>query len=203
MRYIMIIIAAFILVYPSGTVEAQVRVGISFNLGIQPAWGPVGYDYVENYYMPDIDVYYNVPARRYYYYEGGLWIGRSRLPARFGAFDYYGAHKVIINERQPWRHHDNYKGKYQSFRNVHDQSPIRDSKDSKYFANRYHPQHRVWVQQQAKENRNRNLRSNGNNGNRSNYRSSGNNGSNGKNGNNGNAGNRGGKQNGNRGGKNK
>ena len=42
--------------------SAQVRVNLNINIGSQPAWGPAGYDYVEYYYLPDIDVYYYVPT---------------------------------------------------------------------------------------------------------------------------------------------
>lgn len=41
------------------TSEAQ-NINISINIGRQPAWGPVGYDYVDYYYMPDINCYFNV-----------------------------------------------------------------------------------------------------------------------------------------------
>ena len=29
--------------------QAQVKVGVNINIGSQPAWGPVGYDYVDYY----------------------------------------------------------------------------------------------------------------------------------------------------------
>ena len=161
MRHFIIIIAVVFLACLPAATQAQVRVGISFNLGIQPAWGPTGYDYVENYYMPDIDVYYNVPHRLYYFYEGGRWIGRGSLPSRYGTFDHYRAHKVVMNERDPWLRHDSHKGEFESFRNRQDQTPIRDSKDSKYFENRYHPEHDNWARQQREEKQNRGARDNG------------------------------------------
>jgi len=39
------------------------------NIITQPLWGPAGYDYVEYYYIPDIDAYYNVPGAQYVYLE--------------------------------------------------------------------------------------------------------------------------------------
>ena len=80
MRYFFVFI---VVLFFSCTLKAQVRVNVNLNLDRQPIWGPVGYDYVENYYFPDIDAYYNVPLHRFYYYEGGRWIYRSSLPARF------------------------------------------------------------------------------------------------------------------------
>ena len=134
MRYLFAIIVAFFL---SSALDAQVRVNI--NIGSQPVWGPVGYDYVEYYYLPDIDVYYYVPLHRFYYYEGRSWIYRSSLPSRFGHYDLYNSYKVVVNEREPWRHNETYRQKYGSYKGRHDQQPIRDSRDSKYFVNKNHP----------------------------------------------------------------
>ena len=43
----------------------QAQIGLNFNIGSQPAWGPTGYDKVEYYYMPDIDAYYNVQKKQF------------------------------------------------------------------------------------------------------------------------------------------
>ncbi|MDR3610476.1 MAG: hypothetical protein P4L27_07940 [Ignavibacteriaceae bacterium] len=152
MRYIFVLMVSLFLWGASAPSYAQLS--ISFNLGVQPVWGPTGYDYVENYYMPDIDVYYNVPTHRYYYDQGGRWIYSSRLPSRYGSFDLYNSHKVVINERNPWMNNDRYRNQYASYKGRHDQTPIRDSKDSKYFVNPGHPQHNVYIQQQKHDNGN-------------------------------------------------
>jgi hypothetical protein len=47
--------------------SAQVRVNI--NIGSQPVWGPVGYDHVDYYYLPDIETYYYVPTRQFVYFN--------------------------------------------------------------------------------------------------------------------------------------
>lgn len=49
--------------------DAQIRINANINIGNQPLWGPVGYDYVDYYYMPDIDVYYHVPQRQFIYLD--------------------------------------------------------------------------------------------------------------------------------------
>ena len=59
---------------------AQVRVGVNVNIGSQPEWGPQGYDYVEYYYLPDIDVYYFVPRHQFVYISGGNWVFSAHLP---------------------------------------------------------------------------------------------------------------------------
>jgi hypothetical protein len=151
MRYLLVFVAAVLL---SSTVDAQVRINLNFNVDRQPIWGPTGYDHVEYYYLPDIEVYYNVPQHRYFYYEGGQWIGRSSLPPRYRGFDLYNAHKVVVNEPTPWRNHATYRDKYVSFKGRHDQQPIRDARDPKYYVNPNHPEHKNWVKQQKHDNGN-------------------------------------------------
>ena len=160
MRYLFSLIVVLFLASP---LNAQVSFSLNLNLDSQPAWGPTGYDYVGYYYLPDIDIYYNVPQHRFYYNERGLWIGRSSLPSRYRNYDLYNSYKVVVNEKQPWRNHESYREKYSSYRDRHDQQPIRDSRDSKYFVNRNHPEHNNWVKQQRNENNNRNDRNRNNN----------------------------------------
>ena len=124
--------------------SAKAQVSVHVNLGVQPVWGPTGYDYVNYYYIPDIDAYYDVPNQRYTYFEGGQWVTRGSLPPRYHDFDLYGAHKVVINERSPWMHNDRYKSQYAGFRGQHDQQPIRDRRDERYYANPNHPHHNEW-----------------------------------------------------------
>ncbi|MDP2207673.1 MAG: hypothetical protein Q8K98_02710 [Bacteroidota bacterium] len=145
MRYFFVFIAAVLLV---STLQAQVSVRLNFNLDRQPVWGPTGYDYVEYYYLPDIEVYYYVPQHRFFYYDRGRWISRSALPLRFRNYDFYNSYKVVVNEQKPYRKHKTYKEKYSSYKGRHDQQPIRDSGDSKYFVNKNHPEHNNWVKQQ-------------------------------------------------------
>ena len=159
------IVITGILIVLAAPLKAQVHFNLNVNLSNQPVWGPTGYDYVDNYYLPDIEVYYNVPLHRYYYNERGRWINSLSLPPRFRNYDLYNSYKVVVNEREPWRNHENYRQKYSSFKGRHDQQPIRDSRDSKYFVNKNHPEHNNWVQQQKHDNGNHNGLNKGNNGN--------------------------------------
>ena len=88
MRYIFALIAAVLL---SSTAYAQLSVSVSFNVDRQPIWGPTGYDHVDFYYLPDIDVYYSVPQHRYFYSEGSRWTSGSSLPSRYRGFDLYNS----------------------------------------------------------------------------------------------------------------
>ncbi len=149
MRYYFVLILALCLSGISNTIDAQVIVS---NLESQPIWGPTGYDYVENYYLPDIDAYYNVPQHRYYYYDNGGWRNNSILPLSLIKYDYYNSYKVVVNEKEPWRDHKIYKEKYYTYKERHDQQLIRDSRDEKYFVIKKHPQHQNWLKQQNHDN---------------------------------------------------
>jgi hypothetical protein len=160
MRYLLVLITA---VFMSSIADAQVRINLNFNIDRQPVWGPTGYDHVEYYYLPDIEVYYNVPQHRFIYYERGRWISRSSLPPRYRGHDLYNSYKVVVNERTPYRNHNKYKQQYASYKGRHDQQPIRDSRDSKYFVNKNHPEHNNWVKQQKHNKGNEKEKGRGNN----------------------------------------
>jgi hypothetical protein len=114
------------------------------NITAQPIWGPVGYDHVEYYYLPDIDVYYSVPRHKYIYMDDGNWVARSYLPPSHRDYDMYKARKVVINEPKPYLHHKDFRVKYGSSNEHSNQQSIRDSNESKYFANKNHPEHSKW-----------------------------------------------------------
>ncbi|BAV08198.1 hypothetical protein SAMN05421788_1122 [Filimonas lacunae] len=151
------------------TVTANAQVSVSINIGTQPVWGPTGYDHVDYYYLPDADVYYYVPEKVYIYQNGNTWRRSSSLPARYKNIDLYQAHKVVINNvDKPYLNHAQYQKQYASFKGKHDQTPIRDSKEEKYFENRKHPQHSQWVKDhpdQGKGNNGKGNNGKGNNGN--------------------------------------
>jgi hypothetical protein len=151
MRYLLALIVAVCL---SSTVQAQLSISLGFNVDRQPVWGPTGYDHVEYYYLPDIEVYYNIPQHMFYYNEGGRWISRSSLPPRYRGYDLYNSYKVVVNEPTPYRNHRIYREKYSSYRGRHDQQAIRDSRDSRYYVNKNHPEHNNWVKQQRHDNDN-------------------------------------------------
>ena len=114
----------------SKTADAQFQASI--NIGIQPEWGPSGYDYAENYYLPDVEAYYSVPRRQFVYFDRGNWIYASSLPARCGNYDLYSGYKVVINERNPWSHFNNHRVQYAPYRYRHGQVVIRDRRGANY-----------------------------------------------------------------------
>lgn len=103
--------------------EAQVKVSVNINVNTQPAWGPQGYDYVDYYYLPDVDVYYYVPQHRFIYFTGGRWIFAASLPPRCASYDLYRGYKVIINEQRPYLRHNVYRVQYAKYKECYDRQP--------------------------------------------------------------------------------
>jgi hypothetical protein len=112
--------------------NAQVQVSGSLNINSQPGWGPVGYHHVDYYYIPDIDAYYDVSNHQYVYHDNNTWVHAQTLPSRYGNYDPYHSYKVVINQPEPWNHHDEYKVKYKDYKGHHKQKFIRDSQDERY-----------------------------------------------------------------------
>jgi hypothetical protein len=135
----------------SQTVNAQVHVDLNLNIGIQPIWGPVGYDHVEYYYLPDIEVFYYVPDRQYVYIQSGRWVFSSNLPYRYRNFDLYSGYKVVINEPRPYYNYSIYKEKYREYRGNQSQEVIRNSHDTRYYVNKRHPEHKNWKKSHNKK----------------------------------------------------
>ncbi|MBA3829011.1 MAG: hypothetical protein H0X33_08750 [Taibaiella sp.] len=141
-----IMLSCLLIAVLSNTSHAQMNNGN--NIMTQPLWGPVGYDYVEYYYLPDIDAYYNVPGAQYVYLDKKHWVIVKDLPLRYKNFNFYGAHKVVMNEPKPYMNYRANKVKYAQYRGQHDQIDIRESHDQKYLAKADHPEHGKWVSPQ-------------------------------------------------------
>jgi hypothetical protein len=139
------LIAAFML---SGFIflgaKAQLRISVRANIGVQPIWGPVGYNHAEYYYLPDIDVFYHIPMHQYIFMQNGRWIFSTNLPRQYRDFDLYSSYKVVVNQRNPYLNARYYRTQYSSYKGRHDQGVIRNSRERKYFENKSHPQHHRW-----------------------------------------------------------
>ena len=116
---------------------SKAQININVNIGRQPDWGPVGYDYVNYYYLPDLDVYYNVPRHQFVYPEGNRWVYANNLPSRYGNYDLYGGYKVVINDNNPFTHADDYRARYGRYRNWNGQRQVllRDKHDERFKNN--------------------------------------------------------------------
>ena len=124
-------------------IDAQIHVSI--NIDIQPAWGPSGYNYAEYYYLPEIDVYYNVIDQRFYYYNRGRWISSPFLPMAYSHYDFYSLYKVVLNGvHNPWNYNKRHTSLYAEYRYNYVQVPIYYMNDSRY--NRAKNNYHGWVE---------------------------------------------------------
>ncbi|MCD8044330.1 MAG: hypothetical protein LUH10_14865 [Tannerellaceae bacterium] len=118
-------------------VQAQnVNININLNIDRQPAWGPIGYKYVDYYYFPDINIYYDVNNGLFYYSSRGKWIADRYLPAKYRRYDLYVMYKVVLNERQPWVYNKVHRRQYAHFKGDRTQVVIRNTTDSRYRKSR-------------------------------------------------------------------
>ena len=103
--------------------EAQVRVSV--NIDIQPAWGPSGYNFVEYYFIPEINVYYDVVNNLFYFRNGRRWVSGAYLPMAYSHYDFYSLYKVVINGvRSPWKNNRRHVKLYSGYCNNYAQVPI-------------------------------------------------------------------------------
>ena len=89
------------------SLHAQVSVNV--NIGTPPAWGPVGYTDVRYYYLPDLEMYYDINASSYIYISNGKWIRARNLPRGYRNYDLYNEYKVVLTDYRGNSPYDNYK----------------------------------------------------------------------------------------------
>lgn len=94
---------------------AQAQVSVNVNIGTPPSWGPQGYDDSRYYYLPDIDIYYDVVQSQYIYDNNGRWVRERRLPAKYRQYDLYGGYKVVLTDYRgdaPYSYHSKHRVSY-------------------------------------------------------------------------------------------
>ena len=79
-----------------GATATKAQVSINVNIGTPPAWGPVGYDDVAYYFLPDIQIYFDIRKAEYIYFDNGHWIRSRRLPSHCRNYDLYRGYKVPL-----------------------------------------------------------------------------------------------------------
>ncbi len=138
--YVVVFLSAFAFAKP-----ANAQVNVSINIGSQPLWGPGGYDYARYYYMPEMDVYYNVSSRHYTYYDGGRWVSHRSLPSRYGRYDLHRTYKVALNDSNPWRNHRRHRSNYHGYSRNYSQVSIRDyGRGHKHHGKSYKKAHKEY-----------------------------------------------------------
>jgi hypothetical protein len=93
---------------------AKAQVSVNINIGSQPSWGPSGYNYVDYYYLPEVQSYYYVPTRKFIYLSGNRWVHAKKLPSKYRNYNLHHGRKVVINENRPYLRHQTYYTRYAS-----------------------------------------------------------------------------------------
>ncbi|MFT3903636.1 MAG: hypothetical protein QM727_10695 [Niabella sp.] len=150
MKKIILLAAVFVAAGFGFTSNAQTYTKV--NIVNQPGWGPVGYDYVRYYYLPELNVYYDVTRELFIYKSRREWITARTLPSNFGRVDLYRTYKVVVNRNTPYKTNSRDVAAYGKYKNERAQASIRDSRDSKYYQSRQHPKHNEWEKSQVNKN---------------------------------------------------
>lgn len=113
-----------------GVSTAKAQVSVNVNIGTPapvvvatprvvvaspPEWGPAGYDNMEYYYLPDIQMYYDIRLAQFIYFGGGKWIRTSRLPSAYRNYNLYDGYKVVLTDyhgNAPYVYYNAHKVKY-------------------------------------------------------------------------------------------
>lgn len=116
------------------------RAVVVHNPAPPPMWGPMGYETVRYYYLPDLMVYYDVHTAMFMYPRGNRWVYRSYLPGYYGHFDLYNTYKVVLHDYYgpaPYQYFNNHRTMYAvGYRGNSAQATIgrRENDTRNYFA---------------------------------------------------------------------
>ncbi|WP_310394819.1 hypothetical protein [Hymenobacter sp.] len=102
------LLGAFVLLAVAAPARAQVNVNINT---APPAWGPSVPAGTQFYYIPEIDGYYDLYARRYIVFRKGRWVPVVAL----SGYDPYAFHPVVLTTyrgRQPWAYVREHRVRY-------------------------------------------------------------------------------------------
>jgi hypothetical protein len=125
MKKLMLIFGLGLMIGMANVHNAEAQVHVSINIDVQPAWGPSGYDYAEFYYIPELNIYYDVINSMFYYYNERRWISARRLPVTYSYYDFYSLYKVVLNNiRYPWKYNHRHRKIYAKYCYNYVQVPI-------------------------------------------------------------------------------
>ncbi len=82
------------------TVQAQVYARVP--TAPPPPWAPAGFPRAKYYYLPDLQMYYDVPAASFILFNRGQWIAVRQLPPMYRSYDLYASPKVVLDYYGPY-----------------------------------------------------------------------------------------------------
>jgi hypothetical protein len=126
---------------------------------VVPAWAPP-YDDVQNvryYYLPDIEVFYDVWNQEFVYLQDGNWMFSPTLPPLYSGCDLYDCYVVVLDSRvyEPWMHYHYYVAHYpryyyRSHYNVADRHELRGFNENRANPIRLKPEDRAQLDEASK-----------------------------------------------------
>lgn len=93
MKALKLIVFAMILFIAS---NAGAQAPVKMYPNSPPQWGPEGYSGIQFYYLPDMEIYYDVYAATFISRRMGVWVHRNNLPYRYRNYDLYSGYKVVL-----------------------------------------------------------------------------------------------------------
>ena len=112
MKAIKIVIGAMLFFMTTG-ITAQVTVNVG--PGTTPVWAREAPPKTQYYYLPDIETYYDVPAKRYIYFRNGVWTRSTSLPYRYRTYNLSKGRTVYLTDykgKTPYVFYKQHKVKY-------------------------------------------------------------------------------------------
>jgi hypothetical protein len=82
---------------------------------VAPAWGPSDKTEVRYYYLPDIEIYYDLHKANFIYSNGSNWVYSDVLPMKYSSYDLYSGYKVLLFDYfgpKPYSNFKTHKSKY-------------------------------------------------------------------------------------------
>lgn len=93
-----------------------------------PQWAPPYYSGARYYYLPDIELYYDLSAREFIYLMDGRWNFSPYIPPMYRDYELDNSFCIVLNTRvyKPWLHHQYYVSHYPRYyyRDYYDHSNI-------------------------------------------------------------------------------
>lgn len=94
--------------------------------GTPPPWGPTGYQNARYYYLPDLELYYDITTAQFIFNNGKEWTQNAILPNRFQYYDLFNGYKVVMNNyhgTKPYNDFTRYRLKFgKGYRDHHQQT---------------------------------------------------------------------------------
>lgn len=110
------------------TFDVHAQVNINVNVNTLPEWAPAEYiPETRYYYMPELEVYYDIPSKMYIYYHKNGWVRNKRLPKHYHKHSLNRYHKVSLYDigPNPYAYHNSHRVKYPKNHNRDRYQPTR------------------------------------------------------------------------------